>query len=102
MRSFLVGLAGVFAALVMTAAAPLAFGQSAPMDLHAAPAKAAKAPKAKGTPLPMSDDEILARANAWLNNARTITADFVQVSASGHRTQGEMALDSPRQDAVPL
>ena len=34
------------------------------MDLHAAPAHPGKAPKAKGTPLPLSDDEILARANA--------------------------------------
>jgi outer membrane lipoprotein-sorting protein len=96
MRSFLAGLAGVFVAFSMgTATWPAAFAQDAPMDLHAPAARSGKAPKAKATLTPLSNEEILARANAYLNSARVMTAKFVQVSASGHRTEGELSLERP-------
>lgn len=96
MRSFLSGLAGVFVALAMATATDLsAFAQDAPMDLHASPVRSGKAPKAKATLAPLSDEEILARANAYLNGARVMTANFVQVTASGHRTEGLLALERP-------
>ena len=72
-----------------------AVAQDAPMDLRASAAPKGAKPKAKATPAPLTDAEILARANAYLDGARVMSADFTQVSASGNRTQGQLAMERP-------
>ena len=75
-----------------------AWAQDAPLDLHAGPApaaKGAKAAKAKVSAPAMGDADILARATAYLDGARVLSADFVQTTASGHRTSGQLTLQRP-------
>jgi len=67
--------------------------QDAPMDLRASPPP--KGGKAKAAPAQLTDADILARANAYLDGARVMSADFTQVSASGNRTQGQLAMERP-------
>jgi len=38
-------------------------------------------------------EEAVARANGYLDSARTLTADFVQIGPDGQRSQGELYLD---------
>jgi outer membrane lipoprotein-sorting protein len=69
--------------------------QQAPLDLRA-PAgaeKSAKAAKPAAAPLPAA--EAVARANAWLDQARVITADFVQVGPDGGRSEGQLSVERP-------
>jgi outer membrane lipoprotein-sorting protein len=62
-----------------------------PLDL-AAPAKEA----AKPTPRPeLSPAEIVAKANAYLDSARVMTADFVQIGPDGERSEGELHVRRP-------
>jgi outer membrane lipoprotein-sorting protein len=70
-----------------------ACAQDAPMDLRASPAP--KGAKVKAPPVQLTDADILARANAYLDGARVMNADFTQVSASGNRTQGQLAMERP-------
>ena len=80
------------ALLALAPCAPAA-AQDAPMDLRVSPAP--KGAKVKGSPAKLTDTEILARANAYLEGARVMNANFTQVSASGNRTQGQLALERP-------
>jgi outer membrane lipoprotein-sorting protein len=85
---------GLLPAIVAAAAA---FGQQAPLDLHApamAAQKSAKSPKA-AAPAPIPADEAVARANAWLDAARVITADFVQIGPNGRRSEGQLSVARP-------
>ena len=43
----------------------------------------------------MTADEIVDKANAFLDDARVMTADFVQVGPDGERTEGELYVARP-------
>ena len=73
-----------------------ALAQQAPIDL--APAAAAEKPAkpaktAAAATLPAA--EAVARANAWLDAMRVMTADFVQVGPDGRRSEGELSVERP-------
>lgn len=85
-------------------------GDAAPLDLNspptpptkpgklAAPAKdaAAKDAAAKNAPKPdISAAEAVARANAFLDSMRVLTADFVQIGPDGQRSEGQLYLERP-------
>jgi outer membrane lipoprotein-sorting protein len=78
------------------ALATSAFAQGAPLDLQAeAPsAKPAKAAKS-GPAANLSAAEAVARANAWLDSARVMTADFVQIGPDGRRSEGQLTVQRP-------
>jgi outer membrane lipoprotein-sorting protein len=68
-----------------------------PLDLTApavAAQKSAKSPKT-AAPAPIPAAEAVARANAWLDAARVMTADFVQIGPDGRRSEGELSLVRP-------
>jgi len=95
--------------IVLSLATP-ARGEDAPVDLHA-PAddsksvvkvKDAKPAKKEAKPSPdasqapeLSPTEIVDKASAFLNDARLITADFVQIGADGARTEGQLYVSRP-------
>ncbi len=70
-----------------------AVAQNAPLDLQK-PTRVAKAPKS-GPAGGLSAAEAVARANAWLDAARVLTADFVQIGPGGKRTEGQLTLERP-------
>ena len=77
-------------------AAGAALAQQAPIDLTPAaaaekPAKPAKT--AAAAPLPAA--EAVARANAWLDAMRVLTADFAQTGPDGRRSEGTLSLERP-------
>ena len=82
--------------LAMVAAGP-AFAQQPPLDLHSPGAAAENAAKpikiAAAAQLPAA--EAVARANAWLDAARVMTADFVQIGPDGRRSEGQLSLERP-------
>jgi outer membrane lipoprotein-sorting protein len=85
------GLALVLAAALSASAA----AQDAPKDSHPAAAeKTAKAKKA-GPAANLSAAEAVARANAWLDSTRVLTADFVQIGPGGKRSEGELTVERP-------
>jgi outer membrane lipoprotein-sorting protein len=74
--------------------APAAFGEDGPLDLSAPPAKRAKPAK----PAPesaMSAAEAVAKANAYFNDARVMSADFVQIGPDGTRSEGQLYVARP-------
>ena len=77
------------AALVSTGAS----AQNAPLDLQKS-AKVAKAPKS-GPAASLSAADAVARANAWLDAARVLNADFVQVAPGGKRSEGQLSVQRP-------
>jgi outer membrane lipoprotein-sorting protein len=84
-------------ALGPVAALLIALGASAedaPLDLQSAPAKVAKAAKS-GPSAQLSAAEAVARANVWLDAARVLTADFVQIAPGGKRSEGELTIHRP-------
>jgi outer membrane lipoprotein-sorting protein len=82
--------------LVSAMAAAAAWAQQAPLDLTAPAAAAQKAAKSsKGAPAPISADEAVARADAWLDAARVMTADFVQIGPNGRRSEGQLSVVRP-------
>lgn len=63
-----------------------------------APAPAASAIERNAAPpkVPTQDAATaVQRANAWLNSSRTLVADFVQISADGRKTEGELFVQKP-------
>ena len=72
--------------------------QNAPLDLQK-PVKAAKAPKGEapksGPAANLSAADAVARANAWLEGARVLTADFVQIAPGGKRSEGTLSVERP-------
>jgi outer membrane lipoprotein-sorting protein len=76
------------------ASARFALAQDAPVDLHAPTAKAVKAAKesAKST---ISAADAVRRANAALDGARVMTADFVQIGPDGKRSEGQLFVERP-------
>ena len=84
-------------ALLPILAAAAAFAQQAPLDLRAplaAAQKSAKSPKT-AAPAPIPAAEAIERANAWLDAARFMTADFVQIASSGRRSEGQLSVARP-------
>jgi outer membrane lipoprotein-sorting protein len=72
-----------------------AFAEDAPLELQStAPTRVAKAAKS-GPAAQLSPAEAVARANAWLDAARVMTADFVQVAPGGKRSEGELTIQRP-------
>jgi outer membrane lipoprotein-sorting protein len=81
--------------LAITVAAA-AFAQQAPLDLTAPAVAAQKSAKSsKGAPVPIPADEAVQRANAWLDAARVINADFVQIGPNGKRSEGTLSVARP-------
>ena len=83
MHHRILGLAG---ALLMVA--PSAWAQTAP-----APTKPAKPPVA--APERIAPDAAIDKANAYLNSAANLIADFVQVGADGRRSEGKLYVKRP-------
>jgi outer membrane lipoprotein-sorting protein len=73
-----------------------AFAQQAPLDLQPAVAAQKTAKSAKtAAPAPIPADEAVARADAWLDAARVMSADFVQIGPDGRRSEGQLSLVRP-------
>jgi outer membrane lipoprotein-sorting protein len=82
--------------LVSAMAAAAALAQQAPLDLTGPAVAAQKSAKSsKGTPAPIPADEAVARANAWLDGARVMSADFVQIGPNGRRSEGQLSVARP-------
>src|SRR5271165_2794120 len=78
------------------ALAPGAFAQNEPLELHPTGTAAnAKKPAKSGPTASLSASEAVARANAWLDAARVMTADFVQIGPGGKRSEGQLTLQRP-------
>jgi outer membrane lipoprotein-sorting protein len=82
---------GLWAALTASA-----FAQSAPVELQkpGPPSKAA-GPAKSGPAARLSAAEAVQRANAWLDAARVMSADFVQIGPGGKRSEGELTIERP-------
>jgi outer membrane lipoprotein-sorting protein len=65
---------------------------AAAKDKDAAPAKNANADAAQPQ---ISPEEAIARADAYLDSARMMTADFVQIGPDGQRSEGQLYVDRP-------
>ena len=76
--------------LLLLAAPGAAFAQSAPLDL-----RTPTAAKPAKTAAPVPAAEAIARANAWLDAARVITADFVEIGPDGRRSEGTLSVVRP-------
>jgi outer membrane lipoprotein-sorting protein len=73
-----------------------ALAQQAPLDLTAPAAAAQKSAKSsKGALAPIPADEAVQRANAWLDAAHVMSADFVQIGPNGRRSEGQLSLSRP-------
>ena len=70
-----------------------AFAQNEPLQLH--PAEAAAKPSKSGPTGSLSAADAVARANAWLEAARVMTADFVQIGPGGKRSEGQLFVERP-------
>ncbi len=71
-----------------------AFAGNAPLQLVPTGAAAGrKSSAAKSAPL--SAAEAVQRADAWLDAARVMTADFVQIGPNGKRSEGQMTVARP-------
>ena len=92
----------VLPTLILAGANGYALAEDAPVDLHAPapkpkPAKDAKDVKsgAQAPKQAISAAEAVRRANAWLESAQFLTADFVQVGPDGHRAEGKLTVERP-------
>jgi outer membrane lipoprotein-sorting protein len=56
--------------------------------------KSTKSAKATAAPS-LSAADAVAKANAWLDSARVITADFVQIGPDGRRSEGQLSVARP-------
>ena len=85
------------AVLSFTAGAGNVLAEDAPVDIHAPAPKRAKPPKdAKEAPKPsMTAAEAIAKANAYFNEARVMSADFLQIGPDGTRSEGELYVSRP-------
>jgi outer membrane lipoprotein-sorting protein len=75
-----------------------------PVDLHPGkPGKTAPRPPPRPTPAaadpapaaPISNAEAIRRANAYLDGAQAMTADFVQIAPDGKRSEGKLYVQRP-------
>jgi outer membrane lipoprotein-sorting protein len=83
--------------LALLALARLACAEDAPLQLESPPAKPAKlAAAAKEAPKPeIGSADVVARANAFLDKARVLSADFVQIGPDGQRSEGQLYVERP-------
>ena len=65
---------------------------TAPLDLQSG--KRVKPPADRPAPM-LSDDEVVAKANAFLNTTRFMSADFVQIGPDGRRSEGLLVIQRP-------
>ncbi|HME83854.1 MAG TPA: outer membrane lipoprotein carrier protein LolA [Roseiarcus sp.] len=72
-----------------------AFAQNEPLQLHASEAAASAKPSKSGPTASLSATEAVARASAWLDAARVMTADFVQIGPGGKRSEGQLFVQRP-------
>ncbi len=88
--------------------AGVAWAASAPLDIDAPPAKSAKSAPAKDETTKdagkdaskeakpdITPEQAIAKANAFLNGARVLSADFVQIGPDGQRSEGELYIQRP-------
>ena len=75
---------------------PAASAENPPLDLQKPdpPPKAAK-PAKSGPTANLSAADAVARADAWLDAARVMSADFVQIGPDGRRSQGQLIVQRP-------
>ncbi len=66
-----------------------------PLDLAPPDKTAAAAKEAKVETPKLTDDEVVAKANASLEEARVMSADFVQIGPDGTRAEGVLAVSRP-------
>jgi outer membrane lipoprotein-sorting protein len=92
----------VLPALALIGLSGFAFGEDAPVDLHPAEQATNAAPAAKpakdaksGPKQAISAAEAVRRANAWLESAQVLTADFVQIGPDHHRSEGKLTIERP-------
>jgi outer membrane lipoprotein-sorting protein len=69
-----------------------AANKEAAKNKDAAPAKDAKSDAAQPQ---ITVEEAVARADAYLDSARMMTADFVQIGPDGQRSEGQLYVDRP-------
>src|SRR5271154_6474910 len=82
--------------LALAPLAALGAGAVAPNEpLQLQPAQAAAKPSKSGPTASLSAAEAVARANAWLEAARVMTADFVQIGPGGKRSEGQLFVERP-------
>ncbi len=89
-----------WAALALLASARLASAGDAPLDLKSAPTPpprpATLASPATDAPKPeLTAAEAIAKANAYLDGARVMSADFVQIGPDGQRSEGQLYVARP-------
>ncbi len=89
-----------WSALALFSFARLAAAGDAPMDVNAPPTPPAKPAKlaapAKDAPKPeLTAAEAVAKANAYLDAARVMSADFVQIGPDGTRSEGQLYVERP-------
>ncbi|HYA72438.1 MAG TPA: outer-membrane lipoprotein carrier protein LolA [Roseiarcus sp.] len=87
-------------ALALLAFARLACAGDAPIDLNAPPTPpvrpATLAAPAKDAPKPeLTAADAVAKANAYLDGARVMSADFVQIGPDGTRSEGQLYVARP-------
>src|SRR5271155_2700985 len=82
------------AVLTFIAGAGNVLAEDAPVDIHAPAPKRAKPPKDAPKPL-MTAAEAIAKANAYFNEARVMSADFLQIGPDGTRSEGELYVSRP-------
>jgi outer membrane lipoprotein-sorting protein len=86
-------LLGLAAAVLAGAAA---IPEHSPPRFATAEAASEKTPKAKAPGAgPVSADEAVARASAWLDSARVLNANFVQIGPDGKRSEGSLSVVRP-------
>jgi outer membrane lipoprotein-sorting protein len=79
--------------VALSVSAPaLADDADAPLDLETA--KRIKPPQDRPAPK-LSDTEIVAKANNFLNTTRIMSADFVQIGPDGRRSEGLLVIQRP-------
>jgi outer membrane lipoprotein-sorting protein len=95
-RTRLLGL-GLWAGFGACAFGHYALAENAPLPPRAAAAEGQRSAKAaKATPAaPLTAAEAVQRANAWLDAARVMTADFVQIAPNGKRSEGQLTVARP-------
>jgi outer membrane lipoprotein-sorting protein len=83
--------------LSFTAGAGNALAEDAPVDIHAPAPKRTKPPKdAKEASKPtMTAAEAIAKANGYFNDARVLSADFLQIGPDGTRSEGQLYVSRP-------
>ena len=87
---------GSLVLVVLLAGVTQLAAQGAPLQLQPKkPPSTAPAKPAPGRGAPVDQAVAVARANEYLNSAALMTADFVQISPDGHRTEGKLYVQKP-------